>query len=283
MKKLYIILSFIFISATYVGYQYIGSQSKIYRTNIIGITGEPSASPYVEIIYSVAGEAGHNVSKSIMVSPPYLFENDNIIITYDSTIQTMGGACSHACNKEEKNNGYILQIKHQYNEGGAEYFRIINHSTDKPIEYFIAGAQDIKVRPIGGEVIVFPSVYFRNAPICYLLHPERKFAHNVIFYGETLYFEGNRCGDIELTSAWSVDDVMKLYRAEYNRSSDTLLYVDMRTIENNGRMTNPPKYDQRLRDKIFYGTIPPQGQLKGEDTWLLATPYIFDDNLDYEQ
>jgi hypothetical protein len=38
-----------------------------------------------------------------------------------------------------------------------------------------------------------------------------------------------------------------------------------------------------LTDKIFYGRIPQKEQLKGDEKiWLLATPWIFDDNIKSE-
>jgi hypothetical protein len=83
---------------------------------------------------------------------------------------------------------------------------------------------------------------------------------------------GTYCGDIELTAAWSINDVMQLYRAEQRQSPDTVLYVDIQAAYDGGRMSNSPKYsDTRLKSKTFYGLIPPQGQLKGDEKiWLLA-------------
>jgi hypothetical protein len=50
-------------------------------------------------------------------------------------------------------------------------------------------------------------------------------------------------------------------------------------------MSNPPKYhNDRLKNRTFYGVIPPKGHLKGdENIWLLATPWIFDENIEYER
>jgi hypothetical protein len=254
-----------------IEYKIVATKSKVYKTNLLGIAGQTSAEPYVEIIYSVADGTENNVTENILVSPPYIFESKNVNIVYDSAVDMQNG----------RTLTYYAILKHDYEEGGAEYFRIINHSTDKPIEFFIAGTQDVVTytnEPIMGAEIL-PSVYYKKAPIYYLLFPDKKYPKNLINGGEVFYFEGNRCGDIELISAWSVEDVVKLYKAEYNHSPDTLLYVDIPASNDGGRMTNPSKYNNdRFRDKIFYGAIPPQGQLKGDEKiWLLATPWIFDD------
>ncbi|GHT52454.1 hypothetical protein AGMMS49982_12730 [Bacteroidia bacterium] len=253
----------------------VAAKSKGYKTNIVGIAGQASTEPYIEIIYSVANGTEGNITKSVMVSPPYIFENNSVNIVYDSLTYVMGNRFLY----------YQLMLKHDYGEGGAEYFRIINHSVDKPIEFFFAGTQDVVTEPSGGimELVVFlPGVYYKKAPIYYLLFPEKKYKHNLSWGSDMkdiFYFEGNRCGDIELTSAWSVEDVMKLYRAEYRHSPDTILYVDTRAALDGSRMTEPPKYsDHRLKDKIFYGIIRPGEELKGNPSiGLLATPWIFDD------
>ncbi|MDR0712111.1 MAG: hypothetical protein LBF67_07195 [Prevotellaceae bacterium] len=207
-----------------------------------------------------------------MVSPPYVFQNSHVNITYDSTVY---GRKKHA-------EYYTLTLKRSYEEGGAEYFRIVNHSADKTIEFFLAGAQDV-AHSGENHAEILPSVYYRHAPILFLLYPERKYHKNLVNGSETFFFEGTRCGDLELTSAWSAEEVMQLYRAEYRRSPDTLLYVDMWAAQDGGRMTSKPLYSSRLENRTFYGAIPPGEQLKGDKNfWLLATPWIFEDHLQQE-
>jgi hypothetical protein len=249
-------------------------KTKLYKTNLVGITGVPSSEPYVEIIYSIDDGQGKNKTESLLVSPPYVFQNSKVNITYDSVVYA----------RKERDEYYQLTLKRNYGEGGADYFRIVNHSTDKTVEFFLAGAQDVKETDSKNEngvaeAKILPSVYYRNAPIYYLLYPDKKYHRNLTTHEVVFYFEGNRCGDLELTSAWSVDDVMQLYRAEYRRSPDTLLYVDIRGAHNGGRMTNNPIYsDPRLENRTFYGVIPPGGQFKGDENfWLPATPWIFEE------
>ncbi|MDR1882650.1 MAG: hypothetical protein LBR26_07690 [Prevotella sp.] len=253
-----------------VEYKIVATISKVYKTNILGIAGQASEEPYVEIIYSVANGTDKNVTKHIMVAPPYIFENENVNIVCDSAVDM----------QDDRILTHYLILKHDYEEGGAEYFRIINHSTDKPIEFFIAGCQDIKTIPgTVDEVEILPSIYYRKAPVYYLLFPDKKYRRNLKNGADIFYFEANRCGDIELTSAWSVDEVMELYRAEYRLSTDTILHVDLWGGLNSGRMAKPAEHSKpRLENRTFYGVIPPKSQFKGDEKfWLLATPWIFQD------
>lgn len=251
----------------------VATCTKLYRTNIVGIAGEPSETPYVEIIYSADDGQGKNITQSMMVSPPYVFENKKVNITYDSIIDS----------DNEGVYGYSLVLKHSYAEGGAEYFRIVNHSPDKPVEFFLAGAQDVKMQDNDPSFVeVIPNVYYRNAPILYLLYPDRKYHKNLVNGNATFFFEGNRCGDIELASAWSVADVVKLYRAEYRLSPDTVLHVDLWGTPNAGRMRNPDISSKpRLENRTFYGKILPGEQFQGNaNFWLPATPWMFRDYLE---
>ncbi|MDR1021805.1 MAG: hypothetical protein LBL94_00785, partial [Prevotellaceae bacterium] len=124
-----------------------------------------------------------------------------------------------------------------------------------------------------------------------LLYPDKKYHKNLMWENIVFHFEGNRCGDLELTSAWSVEDVMQLYRAEYRHSADTLLYVDGGGESNGKRMAIHPAYaansstgttDRRLAPR-FYGAILPGEQLTGDENfWLPATPIMFHETLQWE-
>jgi hypothetical protein len=162
---------------------------------------------------------------------------------------------------------YYEKLLHDYEEGGAEYFRIINHSADKEVEFFVAGAEDY-------EWSILPSVRYQKAPIYYLLYPEHKCPYNF----EDYYGEGNRCGELILTESWTVDAVASLYRAEYSHSDTTKLYIW--NLQNNeydnysmADYTNGVvPYREEYRDSIFYGVIKSGKQLAGNNKlWLLST------------
>ena len=227
--------------------KYQENRTGLIGTNIIGIIGEPSDEPYIEIIYSVADEEnfGSNKVENIMVSPPYIFQNENVYITYeylehgDST-----GADRYSCH-----------LIRDFEESGAEYLRIINHSTDKEIEYFIAGAEG----KFNGKK-TSPSIIYKNAHICYLLYPDS--------------FEGNRIGDITVTEAWSIDDIMNLYRAEYTRSNEIILKVDWSSARIIDLVEGYSK--EGWLGNISYGVIEPETELQGnEKIWLLTTAGMF--------
>jgi hypothetical protein len=250
-------------------------KTKPYKTNLVGIAGPPSSEPYVEIIYSADDGQGQgkNKTESLMVSPPYIFENSRVNVTYDSTVY----------GRKKHDEYYALTLKRSYEEGGADYFRIVNHSTDKTVEFFLAGAQDVATSEENGKIYaeVLPSVLYRYAPIYYLLYPDKKYHQNVIGWENVYYFEGSRCGDLALTSAWSVDEVMQLYRAEYRQSADTILYETIPMAAANIRMTDKSEYKWGYRK--FYGAIPPGEEFKGNEAfWMPATPFMFETLLKQE-
>lgn len=220
-----------------------------------------------------------------MVSPPYWFGGEFVNITYDSITSCMGYDPV----------SYMLLLKRDFTDTGAEYLQIINHSENNPVEYFIAGTQDVETHDkqwCSGMYTVkcSPSVYYENAPIYYLIKPEVKYTKNLSRNSfdcrDILYFEGNRCGDLILDKAWDINDIAKLYKAEYNRSKDTILYVDEHSRTGYGRMIeaiNSTKWrDLRLYNSKFYGIIPPKGKLIGDERiWILATEYFFEEYFIY--
>lgn len=250
-----------------------------YKYNIVGIAGEYSDVPYIEIRYTKDNGSAQNIEVKEMVSPPFVFGGHKINIRYDSIVSYMGN----------KAVSYKLELKHDYGSNGSEYLRIINHSDDKQIEFFIAGTQDMKTYKDGcrglDAIETIPNVYYKNAPIYYLLFPEKKHTHNLVKHSQDcediFYFEGDRCGDFTLISAWNVNDVAKLYKAESKLSKDTILYIDPRYSNAYGRMSKAlSSKDPYISGKTFYGIIRPKEELKGNDKiWLLATPWMFDWNI----
>ena len=202
-----------------------------------------------------------------MVTPPYLFQNDNVCIIY-KYIEKFDKGGSY---------GYRKALIRNYEEGGADYLRIINHSQDKPVEFFLAGG-NIQ-RP--DDKIYLPNIWYKNAPLFFLLFPERKPSYNIhLGNGMVVYFEGDRIGDLTVTEAWSIEAVIDLYRAEYARSSEILLIAgqNMRIIDLiEGKILGFESYI----GKIFYGVINPNEELQGsEKIGLLATPHMFFDEFE---
>ena len=211
------------------------------NTNIIGITGEPSDEPYIEIIYSVtdATRPGYNKTASILVSPPYIFQNDQVYMTYDYV-------------ELENNAGpfkYFKQLHRNFAEGGAEFLRIINHSTDKKAEFFFSD-----VPRVFANHTYLPEIRYKNIPVYFLIQSERENINN----------------DLHLPEVWSIEEITALYRAEYSRSDEiNLLYGDFRIIDLvEGKISGREEYF----GNIFFGTLEPGDELRGnEKLWLLAT------------
>ena len=242
-------------------------------TNLIGIVGEDSLEPYIEIQYSIKDEArpGYNKTASIWVTPPYVFKNENVYITYEYV--ELGN------HNDFVPHSYYKYLVRDYEEGGAEYLRIINHSPDKPIEFFLAGTH------MGEEQFhsIVPQVCYNRTPVYFLLYPDKKYTENIYWNDEVIhYFEGNRTGDLIVTEAWTVDEVAALYRAEYAYSDTmqlTFYNSDYRLMD----LVNDKidTVDRSLRDSIFYSIIQPEEEFRGNERfWLLATPFMFNTRYD---
>jgi len=240
---------------------------ELIKTNIIGIAGEYSSEPYIEIQYSMADEekSEYNKTVNIMVSPPYVFKNDKVYMTYEYV--------------EYKDRRGPLQyhktLLRDFEEGGAEYLRIINHSPDKEVEFFVAGTQTGKWP---NNEYRIPSVRYKKAPVYFLLFPEYKYTENVIMHdGNICYFVDDRCGDLILTEPWTIDAITALYRAEYARSNEVNLIIDIFSLTFQHRMIDLVEGKvagwESYRDNIFYGVIEPEKELRGnKKIWLLSTP-----------
>jgi hypothetical protein len=268
-------------------YHFIETRTVLYKTNIIGIAGPAvnQGEEYIEIRYSVADETrpGFNKTESIMVSPPYVFQNNRVNARYDF----------YEDRQLDEVLGYKEVLLHDYDEGGAEYLRIINHSEDKTVDFFIAGGQDMPDTVEGMEVtwnrsllntFFPPSVRYKKAPVQYLLFPDRKPNYNLKDWPEPVVylFEGDSCGDITLTEPWTVDAVNELYRAEYKRSDKIRLSInyDDSKINEPGRLIDMVEKSafslHAYTGKIFWGELKPGESLAGSNKiWLLATQLMF--------
>lgn len=265
--------------------KFVATVSKKCNYNLVGISGPYSPEPYIELKYCKDDGHGNNITVSEMVTPPILLGGHGVNVPCDSIIEITGNGNNKS--KYKVTGDYQLILQHQYEKPGAEYFRIINHSTDKPIEFFIAGTQKMKTEDSGcnglGVINVMPTIYYKHAPIYYLLCPENKYTQNLqgdsFDCNDIFYFAGNRCGEFELKKAWTVDEVMALYQSEYNNSPEIQLYIDTH-FRGLGRLNKAiHSNNPYIKYKRFYGVIMPGEELKGNSELpLLATPSLFDDN-----
>jgi hypothetical protein len=252
-------------------YHFVETRAVLYKTNIIGITGPVArqGEEYIEISYSAADDTrpGCNKTESIMVSLPYIFQNNRVYIQYDF----------YEDRKADEVIGYKEILLHDYGKEGAEYLRIINHSSSETVEYFFAGSQDMPDTIEAYETISprfsfehtysVPSVRYKKAPMQYLLFPDRKPNYNFIYGAEYYTYEDNSCGEITLAIPWTVDMVNELYHAEYNRSAEIRLSVnyDDRKYDEPRRMIDMIEgygvsdYEKSFAGKVFWGAIKPGG------------------------
>ena len=250
------------------------SYYKTCHTNVIGITGPASDKPYVVVKYSTADGKEKNVMHIDTITPPFILEPHNVNVHIDSISNNYG------------DDSYRLLIQHDYTDKGAECFEIENLSKDKSIEFFVAGSQDMwpsKKEENGMNTIIrMPAVVYRHAPIYYLLFPEKKYTKNLVYNDTIYYFEGNRCGDLTLDKAWTAEEVMALYRAEFVGSKRGQLYyntwkklseVTETYLEEYISKDDTPEHVVSIK---YYGVIGPNERVGAEDRGmiLLAIDYF---------
>ena len=283
--------------------------SKLYKFNEIGILGADSSNPYIEIQYTISNGTTNQVVTQ-WVKPPCLIGDYPVICNYDSVYSCASFSII----------GFLQRVNIGYDVGNPEYMKIINHSNNV-LEYFISGTQDTatislnRINTANASVLLpsnrtlstEPFIQYKNAPIYYLLHPDKKpkadlyklylnqdgkyiGKYNVI----TSLANPNQIGDLQVTKPWTIEDVMKLYRAEYKQSVDTILTFSLTTnaygeeynnprlstgnsdelvyISEKTSLTNNYKRPNQLK---FYGYINAKDSLKASDNIPLITHYRY--------
>jgi hypothetical protein len=246
------------------------------KYNIFGITEPDSSKAYIELFYTKLDASGNNIVHHEWVKPPYEF-GDHLVNIEVQKIYMKGHS-----------DLFKYNIFKKYGEGEACYVKIINYS-NKPIEYFIAGTQklhigDCKFRNLSKQqgcdcalgITYHPRPIYKNAPIYYLLHPEKKTNVSnlqvIVGYKDEEYlcsetgisFKGNTVGNIQLNSPFSIEDAMKIYRAEYNSSTDTIMYWEYAFKYQGLRLSNSSSIQDRNSNysNIYYEKILPGGIFK---------------------
>ena len=280
---------------TKVEFEPISSFTEKYPFNYVGIVGEPSDSAYVEVLYADASTNNSNTIAHKWIKLPAIIGGNYSNVLFDSIVKKITGI-----NKTRiEPVGRIAHI--DYSENSSHYMQIINHGS-KSIEYFIVGNHDIKMYdldklyagayteagdthktpPTSITTDLLPEVFFQGTPVKYLLFPNLKPSKNLYkvykdaiysknnteYYGfngiDTLFFENNRCGDIIVNNAWSIEEVIALYRAEYRNSIDTVLtitYTGKKNDKYKSRISNgATKYYTEIKNNPgnpnYYGVIP---------------------------
>lgn len=222
-----------------------------YQFNVVGIIGEKSDKDYIEIWYSEAADNGINKIVHKWVKPPIIIGGHYSYVSFDSLSSNFA---SH-----DKSRSAITD----YSSGGSHFMKIQNHG-NKPIEYFIAGTQKLRTYNYGSKTNILdicPRILYNNIPIYYMLFPEKIPKHELYTCSTATC---NKFEKISFNSSksFNIEEIMKLYRAEYNNSLDTVLHymylrswekLDNKTIRDN---KIHPVGDIRYNSAKFYGIIP---------------------------
>lgn len=311
--KLLVLIPFIIslyaCPSPYTEEKFVKTKKTKLKYNLIGVVGESSGTPYIEVEYSEDNGNGENKVVKKMLSPPFLIGGHFVNVLYDSM--------NFISNTQNQILYSYRLLKPNYTKGGSNYLKIKNYS-NKPLEYFIAGTQDVVTisNPLNrfnepwlkkkysadntcdwhNGIQVIPTPFYNKAPIYYLLFPQKKHTTNLFkieligeessnvwkYTCETFYFSDNKCGDLTLNKEWSVEEVMTLYRAEYKNSNEIKLYADYWNAYIYGYRLNsknglPGNWEYARVNKKLYGTIAPNDSLVGnEKIWITNTPRFYD-------
>jgi hypothetical protein len=298
MKFLISVLAFVLLLScgTKVEIEKINTFTEKYPFNYIGLVGEQSDTAYVEVFFSEASTNNSNEISHRWVKLPTIIGGGYTNVIFDSIVKKITGSMSKTAIKP------IGRVAHiSYLDNGSHFMKIINHSS-KPIQYFIVGNHDLKTYdldklfsgpytevgdshktpPTSITTDLLPEVFYNGTPVKYLLFPNLKPKTNLYkihkdaiyskngkeYYGfngiDTLFFENNRSGNLIINSAWSIENILSLYQAEYNNSIDTVLTITYLNKKDNitvNRISNgAEKYYSETRQNIlkpsYYGVIP---------------------------
>lgn len=236
-------------------------------SNIIALWGEDLDSNSIEIKYMEYDSLSHtNIMISKKVTPPCLLGEHTILV---DRIEW----------RNNKNNSKDTSLVVDYNEGGSAYLEILNHSS-KSIEYGIIGNQETVLSTFKGNckegIWTHPRVVFNDLPLLYWLYPDKNKIWGTYIISDkrgVSYCESPKTTWSKNFQPLTIEDIIKIYRAEYNNSPDTVLYVNLRDQFNSSfaftqdktRLHKIPLTDgtSRIQNVVhYYGKIKPQESFK---------------------
>lgn len=318
MRKIgfYLLILVLSSCGTKVEFEPISTFQKKYPFNYIGLVGESTESAYVEVFYSEANQDKSNVITHKWIKLPAVIGGHETFVTFDSIVKTVTGT------GQTKIEPVGREAKIDYSENHSHYMKIINHG-NKPVEFFIIGNHPIVnydlnkiyagpfiekgdnhiAPPTTITTDLLPEVFYKGSPVKYLLYPETKPQTNLYkiskdgvyskdgkeYYGysgiDTFFFENNRCGDLIVNKAWSIFEVVNLYRAEYKGSNDTILTIGycgatddfQKNRISSGAEKNYSETKNNPIKPLYYGIIPAGGTIQSS----VQIPFITHVNYDY--
>lgn len=285
-----------------------------YPFNYVGLISTSDDADSVDVYYSISSGLA-NEMQHIKVKPPVIIGGHFTNVTFDSTAIKSG-----ALFRKTEIRALGRRAKINYSENGSHYLKIVNNGR-YPVEYFIVGNHPIKqydlssvwagaasgsaTAPVTQVVDLLPEVFYKGGPVKYLLFPDKKPTQDMYkmntegtagndprklptyYYKstDTIVFKGSYNGKNLVSTPWSVNQVMALFRAEYRQSNDTILTISYPDYYNTPQSTRistgyVKDYSGFIVNPVkpkYYGIIPSGGEVRSSE----SVPFITHVNYEY--
>ncbi len=265
------------------------NKTAITSRNIIIISSDTPADVCISYYKTINGTSNKRVKDTIRT--PYILEMKNAVIEYDSLDFVSKNCFQHRFIKG------VRRIKHNFDEGGAEYLCLENLS-NQTIQFAIIGTQKLETKSDDNHLTIIsshPKPIYKGVPLLYLLKPQLAPNKDLYYFSVENYEEKGGLITVGKTSykkielyrnqlghfkgkdiPFSVDKLLSIYKNEsnqlffdYTNYSLGLLGVDNANEEYQSylKSKNVKMFDVVLPHKTFYnkGTVP-------------ILPFVFDEN-----
>ncbi len=286
MKKIYkLTLVLIFListnACTKTEYEEISlNKTVITNRNIIIISSNTPAN--IRISYCKTDNGISNKLIEDTIRTPYVLEMKNAIIEYDSLDFVSKSFLQHRFIKG------VRKIKHNFDEGGAEYICLENLS-NQTIKFAVIGTQRLETKKNDDNnftmIDLYPKPIYKGVPLLYLLKPELAPNKDLYFNAIENYNKKDDMVSFKSTEKkielytdklgnfknkdipFSIDQILSIYENESNQLffdyvnySLELLGVDNANEEYKSflKSKNIKMFNILLPNKTFYnkGTVP---------------------------
>lgn len=234
---------------------------ELIQYNLVCITGNSDESNYVEVSYSEYDAiSGKNKVVTKNVTPPCIIGGHWVQIEKMPTTSN-----------KSSDTTYYFYFKTSYQE--AAYLSINNRS-NTPIEYCFVPVQVSKSNSSSSckskpYVYRYPLVNYKNLPIYYWMFPERNSLWGDFFAGDCLPITWQTP-----SKTLTINEVLQLYREEFNNSNTTKLYVTYGGLYPIKRVKDIEKND--YYQYAYYGSIANSSTINmGAEYPVLALPILW--------
>lgn len=174
-------------------------KSQVISRNCILISSDTPANIRVSYYKTNNGKTNELVTKELVT--PCVLNLENVVVKYDSLNFMLGPV-------KRLIRGKII-FKHDFKEGGAEYFKLENLS-DKTIKFAVIGTQELQIRDRFSErrvkeIIDNPKPIYKGVPVLYLLYPDRAPEKQLDYFAIEEYKFNGKSVSIGKTSFKKID------------------------------------------------------------------------------